>query len=184
MCLIQWHLESWSVKNSYGGMRSKMYWHLGYFMLSFPTISAVLLLVLLFSGAPEAISQTQKNNGCGHSTVEDASGPEFASRAKVFFAELQAAVEKNDTAKFASMVHYPVRVFSGKGGGKVSTAAQLIERYSQIMTPAVRKAILEQSPACPFGNGQGVMIGGGEIWFAEQSNGNFKVITINVDAPR
>ena len=51
------------------------------------------------------------------------------------------------------------------------------------MTSRVRHAILAQSASCLFANGQGVMIGRGQIWFQEQSDGKMKIITINLGAP-
>jgi hypothetical protein len=51
------------------------------------------------------------------------------------------------------------------------------------MTPKLRRAILDQSPACLFGNYHGVMIGSGQIWFDEQPGGAMKIITINLNAP-
>ncbi len=153
-------------------------------MPSFLRIRSLILLVFLACGTPVALCQPQSDTDCGHSTVEDAWGRDFASRAKAFLAELQAVVEKDDSARFASLVRYPVRVFDGSSRAKVSTAAELIKRYPSFMSPAVRKAILDQSPACLFGNYQGVMIGDGQIWFTEQPNQKMRIITINADAPK
>lgn len=44
-----------------------------------------------------------------------------------------------------------------------------IKNYSQIVTPKIKKAILNQNPSDIFQNDQGCMIGSGELWF--QSNG-------------
>jgi len=145
---------------------------------------SLALLFFLTCGAPAALCQSQSDTSCQNSTVEDARGPEFAARAKTFLAELQAAVEKNDQVVFASLVQYPVRVVNGSSRTRIPTAAQLIKRYSSIVTPAVRNAILNQSAACLFGNYQGVMIGSGEIWFEEQSNGKMKIITVNTSTAK
>jgi len=148
------------------------------------TATLVLQLLVLVYGIPAALAQVHQDHACGNSTVGDAWGPEFAARAQAFLGELQSAVEGNNKAKFASMVQYPVRVLNGKRNDKIATPSQLAKEYPQIVTPTVRKAILDQSAACLFGNGQGVMIGSGEIWFAQQSNGKLKIITINAEAPR
>jgi len=152
-------------------------------MLSRSKLGYVSLWALLACGAPAAPCQSQSDTSCGQSTVEEAGGPEFASRAKSFLAKLQAAVEKNDKTRFASLVQYPVRMLSGSRRTKISTRAELIKRYQSIVTADIRKAVLDQSPACLFGNYQGVMVGRGQIWFAEQSDGHMKIITINTDVP-
>jgi hypothetical protein len=47
---------------------------------------------------------------CKNSTVEQAWGAEYASQARSFLVTLQKVVESDDSAKFARLVHYPVRI--------------------------------------------------------------------------
>lgn len=122
----------------------------------------LLALLFLVRKAPAAICAPISDTGCSQSTVEQARGAEFASRAKTFLAELQAAVAKKDKAQFASLAQYPLR-FNAAHRIKITTPAELIKRYSTIVTPQIRNAILDQSPSCLFGNYQGVMIGAGEV---------------------
>jgi hypothetical protein len=71
----------------------------------------------------------------------------------VFLAELQHAVRNNNKIKFSSLVQYPVRVFERTYAIKITTRADLIQRYPLIMTSAMKRAILAQSAECLFGNG-------------------------------
>ena len=140
-----------------------------------------LTLVLLIT-ASQIVSTAQSTSKCKNSTIEEAWGPEYASQARSFFATLQRVVESNDSAKFARLIHYPVRL-SGAHVTKITRPSELIRKYSSIMTSEMRKAILAQTPECLFANGQGVMIGNGQIWFQQDQGGKFKIITINVMSP-
>ena len=116
---------------------------------------------------------------CKNSTVEQAWGAEYASQAKSFLVTLQKVVESGDSAKFARLVHYPVRI-NGTHVVKITKRSELTRKYASIMTSDVRQAILTQNPECLFANGQGVMIGNGQIWFQQESSGKMKVISINL----
>jgi len=120
---------------------------------------------------------------CQNSTVADAWGPKIAEQAKSFLTELQKAVESNDAAKVARLVQYPVSVYGTGRQSKISRESDFIQKYSSIITPKVRKAILSQSAEYLFGNYQGMMIGRGYIWFQPEANGRMRIITINTDAP-
>ena len=47
-----------------------------------------------------------------------------------------------------------------------ATKPEFIDNYDEIMTPPVRKAIVEQKVANLFVNWQGVMVGNGEAWLS------------------
>lgn len=81
------------------------------------------------------------------------------------------------------MVAYPVLLIDSRGKSRVRAPATVVQRYSAIMAPEMRRVILGQSSACLFANDQGAMIGNGQIWFEQQANGEFKIITINLTAP-
>ncbi len=139
-----------------------------------------LLAILLVLMAGSINAQSTVRPDCGHSTVEDAWGPEFAGRAKRFLAELQAAVRSGDKKALSSLVGYPVHVFQQGHNSELTTPKGLIRRLPSIVTPNLKKAVLAQSPDCLFANGQGVMIGRGEIWFEEQSGGQMKIVSFNL----
>jgi hypothetical protein len=143
-------------------------------------LRVLVVLFLLATGITLAHAQTTSN--CPNSTVADARGAEFASRAKAFLGKLQEAVKQNDAKQFAALVAYPVRVIDGTHRLKVATAAELIQKYPALMTPKLKQAILNQSATCLFGNDQGAMIGDGQVWFDEQPGGAVKIITINLTA--
>jgi len=147
------------------------------------TAGWLTILLLIVFRSPQIACNAQDNSRCGHSTVEEAWGQEYASRAKLFLAEVQRAVESNDKKQFALLVQYPVRVLEGTHSTDISNATELTRRYPMIMTSGVRRAILAQSPSCLFANGQGVMIGRGQIWFQQQSDGAMRIVTINLSAP-
>jgi hypothetical protein len=116
--------------------------------------------------------------------VDDAWGPEFASQARVFLTELQRVVKMNDRARFSTLIQYPVHVFQGNQGNEIASRKEFIRRYSSIVTPDIKRAILTQSPDCLFANGQDVMIGNGQIWFQKQSEAQMKIITFNLSSSR
>ena len=114
-------------------------------------------LVFAASLAPVCHAQNASKPDCGHSTVADAWGSKFASQAEMFLARLQRVIRTDDKTKFAALVRYPIRVSWGDQNSEVST------------------------PADFFANGQGVMIGDGQIWFQEQEDGTMKIIKITLD---
>ncbi len=127
-------------------------------------------------------SQTAIPQGCDSSTV-DAFGPQAAARARAFLAELQAAVTADDKRKVAFMTAYPLRVFSENRKRIIRNRSEFLASYNEIFTPSVKESVIKQSAACLFGNWQGAMAGRGAVWFQE-SDGVFKIITVNEDAPR
>ena len=91
-------------------------------------------------------------------------------------------VTADDAAGFARLVHYPVRVFDARGQRKIARRSYLVQKYSSIVTPDVRNAVLAQSADCLFGNYQGMMIGNGQVWFQPEANGDMRIVTINTAA--
>lgn len=146
-------------------------------------VTGWLMLSLVFV-LSHGVCIAQDISRCGHSTVEDAGGPAVASEAASFLGRLQRNVKANDKAQFASLVHYPVRVIDGGHSIEISSSSALIKKYSAILNPDVRHAILAQPAECLFANGQGVMIGTGQVWFQKEPGGEMKIITINLSAPR
>ena len=142
----------------------------------------VLPLVILLS---HGLCLAQDSSRCGgDSTVEDAWGPTVASEARSFLVRLQRIVKTGDKKQLASLIHYPIRVLDGDHSIEISSPSRFVEKYSSILTPDVKHAILAQSATCLFGNGQGMMIGRGQLWFQKESSGDMKIITINLSAPR
>ena len=127
--------------------------------------------------------RAEDTSRCGHSTVEDAWGPSVASEARSFLARLQRIVKTGDKKRFAALIRYPIRVLDGNHSIEVPTPSDFVDKYSSILTSDVKHAILAQSATCLFGNGQGIMVGKGQLWFQREANGDMKIITINLSAP-
>lgn len=111
-------------------------------------LSLLLPLLLVASAAPSAPDWV----------LQDRSYQTFLTR-------LQSAVRSDDRKAVLELTAYPLRVNS-EGGTRLYRDAQAVARdYDRIFTPEVRRAVLGQRFDRLFGRDQGVMIGGGEIWF-------------------
>ncbi|QNI31367.1 hypothetical protein H7849_20140 [Alloacidobacterium dinghuense] len=126
-------------------------------------------------------AQSTMDEQCQGSTV-DSQGPETATAARAFLAELQAAVKANDKAKIARMVSYPMNFVQGTKRVHIRDKQTFLARYDTIFTEHVRTAILAQSSHCLFGNANGEMVGHGEVWFTELGDGSVKIITVNTSS--
>jgi hypothetical protein len=154
--------------NSCGGLRAMRF--------------KILLFIFAAIFVSDCHAQSGPYSGCGHSTVADAWGSEFASQAEAFLAELQQIVKTDDKARFAALVRYPIQVSVGDEESGVSTPSAFIRRYGSIVTPVLKQTILAQDPKCLFANGQGVMIGHGQLWFQKEGK-TMRIITITLDSP-
>ena len=93
------------------------------------------------------------------------SGQDYQT-AMQFEQSVQKALSANDVNTFATLFTYPVKVNqSSSKHYQVFSIRDMIISYPVIMTPAMKKAILADQPSNIFCNDQGVMIGGGSIWF-------------------
>ncbi len=142
-----------------------------------------LALIVFGSCCALAREQTSSDQGWSDSTVDDAFGGETAAKARAFLTALRAEVRMDDRKKIASVVAYPLWVFIGEEKRIVRNRSEFLARYEDVIAPHVKDAILKQSVPCLFGNYQGAMIGQGEVWFQEQRNGAFRIISVNTGAP-
>ena len=67
----------------------------------------------------------------------------------------------------AGMVRYPLAIAKGKKSVRIKGPADLIARYSEVITPCIRQTILAQRISRLFCRDQGVMFGNGEVWINE-----------------
>jgi hypothetical protein len=103
-------------------------------------------------------------------------------QASDFLAALQAAVAQENRGQVADLVAFPLNVNAGVAKVIVPSKQEFIDNYEQIITPAVKAAILAQTAAGLFVNWQGVMIGNGEVWFGGVGNAppyQVRIIAIN-----
>ena len=82
----------------------------------------------------------------------------------VAFEVLQDAVGAADKATVASLVHYPFNVTIDGERFAIEGEEAFVERYGEIVTPAVAEAVTAQDYADLFVNADGVMFGDGEVW--------------------
>lgn len=82
--------------------------------------------------------------------------------ARAFFDTLRKTVGQTDRAAACALVAYPL----AHATGAVKDAADCVARYDTLFTIPVRRAIGRQRFEELFVNPQGVMLGGGEVWFA------------------
>jgi hypothetical protein len=115
------------------------------------------------------------------------------TEATVFLASLQDAIRAENPGQVAALVKFPLRVgFSSRQSPRpdrvvnIANAEEFIRRYSELFTPEVRAAVLSQPSDTLFRNWQGVMIGNGELWYADVcrdkqcSAHRIRVISVNV----
>jgi hypothetical protein len=126
---------------------------------------------------------SQAPSKCQSSTVDETYGPDFARAAKVLLVSLKAAVVENNKAEIASLMSYPVRVNRGNSVRKIRSRDQLVRNFDLVFTSEVKQEVMRQSANCLFANGQGVMIGNGQVWFT-QVNGKMKIIALNITPAR
>ena len=77
---------------------------------------------------------------------------------------LQAAVAADDAAKVAALVQYPISVDIGGKKTILKTEQDFVARYQELMTPDIRKAIVDTKYGDLFVNYKGVMFGSGQVW--------------------
>ena len=81
--------------------------------------------------------------------------------ARSFFDQLRKAVGQSDRAAACALLAYPLP----HATGVVASAADCAARYDVLFTVPVRRAIGRQRFEEVFVGQQGVMLGGGEVWF-------------------
>ena len=122
-------------------------------------------------------------------TVEDRQAPDWVLNDRsyaTFLTQLQNAVRANDREAVIKLVKLPLRVNFNRAHF-YRDAKSVRANYDRIFTPKVRKVILAQRFDQLFGRDQGVMIGGGEVWFDHlcmnmtcSPRGPVRIIAINI----
>ncbi|HVW76076.1 MAG TPA: hypothetical protein VHB45_00585 [Alloacidobacterium sp.] len=145
--------------------------------MRFTRLTIMVVLLGCFA-ADIPLHARQAEEKCDGSTVDE-QGAQTAKKARAFLADLQAAMRHDDRKKIADMVSFPVNVIYEGKRVRIRNRQTFLARYDRIFTAHLRKAILDQSAHCLFGNANGEMIGNGEVWFSELGDGSVKIITLN-----
>lgn len=135
------------------------------------TTRAALILLSMALTMPEAHAQTAIEcavhlSPCHVDTRLYMAGIEDNQVARDFLARLKSAARAGDRQSLAGMIRYPLTIYAN--GQELVTyegAAELLENFAAVFTPAVMSAIEGAEYQTLFVNGQGAMIGDGEIWF-------------------
>ena len=108
-----------------------------------------------------------------------------AIEAKHFFASLKKASADNDKKILGQIVRYPITFYDHAKLKKITNHIDFEKKYSSIFNEKVRGAIAKQKYEDLVVNGQGIMVGAGEVWISgivvgkSPSKINIKIITIN-----
>jgi hypothetical protein len=100
-----------------------------------------------------------------------------------FVAELQKAVGADDKEWLVAHLHFPVHYYGAKTT-LLRSKAQFLKRYTTVISPELKAAVLGQDINSVFENWQGLMIGEGSrnIWvrdFGADLETKYEIITIN-----
>lgn len=96
-----------------------------------------------------------------------------------FLNGLKVASERNDLKALAARVRYPFTTYAAGVPLKTyATPTELLADVDRLFTPRVLSAIQEQRVGSLFVNDQGVMIGGGEVWF-DGFDGEIRIKAVN-----
>jgi hypothetical protein len=108
-----------------------------------------------------------------------AAGIDDPKMVDAFLANFQKAVADDDAAEVAAMGRYPAEVVINKKRRKVKTRDEMQKLYPEIFTPCLKRVIAATRSEDLFANYQGVMLGGGAVWFGLQGNRRVSFYTIN-----
>ncbi len=89
---------------------------------------------------------------------------------RAFLQQLQGAVAADERQRVATLVSYPLKVKLDGQVVHLRTAQQFLSHYDELLPPATRALIAAQSYEQLFVNGDGVMIGSGQLWFSGVCN--------------
>jgi hypothetical protein len=80
------------------------------------------------------------------------------------------AVIKNNPTILSELIHYPLIGCGRCGGLTIKTPEDFIKSYPVLMDGKTRQALAREKLEDLAGNYQGVMLGGGKIWFSAYCN--------------
>jgi len=97
-----------------------------------------------------------------------------------FLQKLKKLIKDGEKHSIANLINYKHPFRTNKIKTPIKNQTEFLRNYSTIMTPDVRKAILQQDPYTLFANSKGIMIGNGDVWINHCSlKGKLCIISIN-----
>jgi len=96
-----------------------------------------------------------------------------------FLEDFQKAVANDDAATLAALGRYPAEVVINKRRRKVKSKDEMQKLFAEIFTPCLKRVIAATRPEDLFASYQGVMLGGGAVWFGLQGSRRVLFYTIN-----
>lgn len=90
------------------------------------------------------------HSGCGNSTIEDAWGPEFGKRARLFFDRLRSELAAGDRNGMSLLMHYPLQVFVGEKRVEVSNRNEFLRRYPKSHYSRDKDGCRQAGSSMPF----------------------------------
>jgi hypothetical protein len=91
------------------------------------------------------------------------SDKEYERGAQNFFKQLQRAIKVDDRAEVVAMCRFPIGVAINDKRVLIQNRAELIEKYTSVFTPGVKKAIADLDAPIHMG-WRGFMTDRGEVW--------------------
>ena len=85
------------------------------------------------------------------------------------------SVKRSDKKAVAALIAYPIKVHLPAGTKRIRSPAEFVANYEAIFSPQYREAISNALPHNMFVRDQGIMLGGGEVWFGPDG----RVIALN-----
>ncbi len=85
------------------------------------------------------------------------------------------AVKQGDKESVAALISYPIKVTLAGKKQRIGSAKELLANYDRIFHAEFQRAIVNAVPRHMFARDQGIMLGGGEVWFGPDG----KVIALN-----
>jgi pyruvate/2-oxoglutarate dehydrogenase complex dihydrolipoamide acyltransferase (E2) component len=116
--------------------------------------------------ATSASTDSSASTAAADQAVNDAIDSNLGdhTRYQAVIRDLQAAVAADDAARVASLVQYPISADIGGKKTTLKTENDFVARYQELMTPDIRKAIVDTKYGDLFVNYKGVMFGSGQAW--------------------
>ena len=113
-----------------------------------------------------AVASSAASDPDGAKAVDDAIDSNLGDhrRYRAVIDALQQAVAGGDAAGVARLVQYPIGVRIGGRNVTLKNPGAFVEHYDEVMTPGIRKAVLDTRYRDLFVNYKGVMFGQGQVW--------------------